>query len=103
LKLDVADEPLPSGGFELIHSRAVITHLVARDVVLDKMIRALNPGGWLLLEEVDGFPLAASGSDFFIRMMYADCQRLDVGQKVVLVVCRPWVNGHRCGGSDEAV
>jgi hypothetical protein len=27
--------------------------------VLDKMIRALRPGGWLLLEEADGFPLTA--------------------------------------------
>jgi len=69
LKLDVVDEPLPSGGFDLIHSRAVLTHLAARDLVLDKMVRALRPGGWLLLEEVDGFPLAASGSEFFIKMM----------------------------------
>jgi SAM-dependent methyltransferase len=69
LKLDVVDEPLPSGDFDLIHSRAVLTHLGARDVVLDKMIRALRPGGWLLLEEADGFPLTASGSEFFIKMM----------------------------------
>ncbi len=69
LKLDVVEETLPSGGFDLIHSRAVLTHLGARDVVLDKMIRALQPGGWLLLEESDGFPLAASGSEFFIKMM----------------------------------
>ena len=69
LKLDVVDEPLPSGGFDLIHSRAVLTHLGARDAVLDKMVRALRPGGWLLLEEVDGFPLTASGSKFFIEMM----------------------------------
>jgi hypothetical protein len=57
------------GGFDLIHSRAGLTHLGARDVVLGKMIRALRPGGWLLLEESDGFPLAASGSDFFIKTM----------------------------------
>jgi SAM-dependent methyltransferase len=69
LKHDVAGDPLPSGGFDLIHSRAVLTHLGARDAVLDKMIRALRPGGWLLLEEVDGFPLTASGSEFFIKMM----------------------------------
>ena len=69
LKLDVVDQPLPSGGFDLIHSRAVLTHLAARDLVLDKMVRALRPGGWLLLEKVDGFPLAASGSEFFIKMM----------------------------------
>jgi SAM-dependent methyltransferase len=69
LRLDVVDEPLPSGGFDLIHTRAVLTHLGARDVVLDKMICALRPGGWLLLEEADGFPLTASGSEFFIEMM----------------------------------
>ena len=31
--------------FDLTHSRGVLTHLSARDVVLDKMIRALRPGG----------------------------------------------------------
>jgi len=60
LKLDVVDEPLPSGGFDFIHSRAVLTHLGALDFVLDKMIRALRPRGWLLLEEADGFPSLGS-------------------------------------------
>lgn len=69
LKLDVVDEPFPSGGFDLIHSRAVLTHLSARDIVLDRIMCALRPGGWLLLEEIDGFPLAASASEFFIKMM----------------------------------
>jgi ubiquinone/menaquinone biosynthesis C-methylase UbiE len=103
LQLNVVDEPLPSGGFDLIHSRAVLTHLGARDVVLDKMTRALRPGGWLLLEEADGFPLTASGSEFFIKMDDADGERVDVGQEVALVVCGTWAAGHRRGRADEAL
>jgi len=50
---DIATEPLPESSFDLIHTRLVLNHLPARDVALAKMVAALRPGGWLLLEEFD--------------------------------------------------
>lgn len=50
---DVVHDPLPEAGFDLIHSRLVLTHLPQRRVVLGGLLRALRPGGWLQLEEFD--------------------------------------------------
>ena len=58
-RLDVATDDLPPGAFDLIHTRAVLMHIPARDMVIDKLMAGLRPGGWLLLEEYDDFPLAA--------------------------------------------
>lgn len=49
---DVARDPLEERTYDLIHTRAVIEHVAARDEALDRMARALRPGGWLLLEEI---------------------------------------------------
>ncbi|HZM84459.1 MAG TPA: class I SAM-dependent methyltransferase [Candidatus Limnocylindrales bacterium] len=39
--------------FDVIHARAVLTHLPERDEVLARLVAALRPGGWLLIEDVD--------------------------------------------------
>lgn len=50
---DVVTEALPSGAFDMVHTRAVLTHLPEADSVLKKMAGAVKPGGWLLVEEMD--------------------------------------------------
>jgi SAM-dependent methyltransferase len=50
---DVVRDPVPEAEFDLIHSRLVLTHLPERDAVLRKLVRALKPGGWLQLDELD--------------------------------------------------
>jgi SAM-dependent methyltransferase len=55
---DIVSDPL-DGAFDLIHARAVLTHLPARDKVLDRLVAALRPGGRLLIEDVDFGPSAS--------------------------------------------
>jgi SAM-dependent methyltransferase len=50
---DVAADPAPGDGFDLVHARAVLTHVPGRDAALASMVSALRPGGWLVLEDVD--------------------------------------------------
>jgi SAM-dependent methyltransferase len=50
---DVVRDPLPEATFDLIHARLVLLHLSERRAVLDRLIRALRPGGWLQLDEWD--------------------------------------------------
>lgn len=50
---DVAAEPAPGRDFDLVHARAVLTHVPGRDRALASMVAALRPGGWLVLEDVD--------------------------------------------------
>ncbi|MEV7625143.1 methyltransferase domain-containing protein [Actinoplanes sp. NPDC089786] len=53
LRHDVAAEPPPGEGFDLVHSRMVLLHVPGRDQALASMIQALRPGGWLVLEDID--------------------------------------------------
>jgi SAM-dependent methyltransferase len=53
LRHDIVHETAPPGGFDLIHARLVLIHLPDRLAVLDKLVGALRPGGWLQLDEFD--------------------------------------------------
>jgi 2-polyprenyl-3-methyl-5-hydroxy-6-metoxy-1,4-benzoquinol methylase len=50
---DIVSDPMPAERFDLIHARLVLVHLLEREEVLQRMIAALKPGGWLLTEEFD--------------------------------------------------
>lgn len=46
---DIVRDPLEVETFDLVHTRAVLDHLPERDVVLEKLVAALRPGGWLVV------------------------------------------------------
>jgi SAM-dependent methyltransferase len=50
---DIVTDPLPEAAFDLIHARLVLNSLPGWEVVLEKLVAALKPGGWLLDEEFD--------------------------------------------------
>jgi SAM-dependent methyltransferase len=50
---DIVNDPLESQAFDLVHARLVLEHLPERDRVLDMLVGALRPGGWLVVEDVD--------------------------------------------------
>jgi len=62
-RCDVVRDPLPDGGFDLVHVRALLMHLHEREEVLDRLVDAVRPGGWLLIEEPDAYPIVAVGAD----------------------------------------
>jgi 2-polyprenyl-3-methyl-5-hydroxy-6-metoxy-1,4-benzoquinol methylase len=68
---DVVTHPVPRGEFDLVHTRALLTHLPARDAVLADLVAALRPGGWLVIEEVDFFPIHACGTGLYRDMTIA--------------------------------
>lgn len=53
VELDVTADPVPGGPFDLVHARALLEHLPARDEVLATLVEQLAPGGWLVVEDVD--------------------------------------------------
>ncbi|MFG1922608.1 class I SAM-dependent methyltransferase [Cryptosporangium sp. NPDC048952] len=56
---DVTTDPLEEDAFDLVHCRALVQHLPDRDAVIARLVRALRPGGVLVLEEgVCGGPSA---------------------------------------------
>jgi SAM-dependent methyltransferase len=50
---DVERDPLPTEAFDLIHERLVLSLLPSAEQTLRKLVAALKPGGWLLVEDYD--------------------------------------------------
>jgi SAM-dependent methyltransferase len=60
---DVVSDDLEAGAFDLIHSRLVLEHLPERDDVVRRLVAALRPGGWLVLEDFDWGSMAVAPGD----------------------------------------
>jgi SAM-dependent methyltransferase len=60
---DVVVDPLPEAEFDLIHARLVLIHIPERLAVLRRVVQALRPVGWLLIEDGDGIVSAQSCFD----------------------------------------
>lgn len=50
---DMATQPPPGDGFDLVHARLVLGRLTDRDGALRMMVASLRPGGRLLVEDAD--------------------------------------------------
>jgi SAM-dependent methyltransferase len=50
---DILAEDLPQAAFELVHTRALLCHLPQREQALSRMVAAVRPRGWILVEEPD--------------------------------------------------
>jgi SAM-dependent methyltransferase len=53
LRHDVGVDQPPEGSFDLVHARLLLTHVPQRIEALASMVRALRPGGWLVIEDAD--------------------------------------------------
>jgi 2-polyprenyl-3-methyl-5-hydroxy-6-metoxy-1,4-benzoquinol methylase len=68
---DIVTDELPIGKFDLVHTRWLLHHLPQPERAIERMIGALRPGGSLLLEEVDFFPVQTSTSLLYVDFMLA--------------------------------
>jgi len=50
---DILRDLLETGHYDLVHCRALLMHLAEPERALARMLAALRPGGWLLVEEGD--------------------------------------------------
>ncbi|SDD58820.1 class I SAM-dependent methyltransferase [Glycomyces harbinensis] len=79
---DIVRDPLPEGEFDIAHARLVLMHLPDRLTALANMVRALRPGGGLLVEDfalahapvletpdTESTALFAEVHDAFVRVM----------------------------------
>jgi SAM-dependent methyltransferase len=87
---DIVTDDLEKDAFDLIHARLVLEHIRERDEVLPRLVAALRPGGWLLLEDYDWVRPSSSphcvGRDLldrcheaFAELLFANGYRDDYG------------------------
>ena len=57
MRHDITTDPLPEAGFDLVHTRLVLSHLPGRDAALARIVSVLKPGGWLMIEEFDSLSM----------------------------------------------
>jgi 2-polyprenyl-3-methyl-5-hydroxy-6-metoxy-1,4-benzoquinol methylase len=50
---DIGTDPVPESAFDLIHARLVLGHVPTREAALTRLVAALKPRGWLVVEELD--------------------------------------------------
>lgn len=50
---DILEDELESGAYDLVHSRFLLEHLPGYRDALARMVDALAPGGWIVVEDVD--------------------------------------------------
>jgi SAM-dependent methyltransferase len=62
---------LPGDAYDLIHARMLLMHLPTREKFLEEMAGALRPGGWLLVEEMDVYPLQTLAEGLFAEVVNA--------------------------------
>ena len=51
--VDVTIDAIGDGEFDLVHARGVLQHLAQREPVLDRMVTAAKPGGWVVVTDTD--------------------------------------------------
>jgi SAM-dependent methyltransferase len=61
-RCDITMDELEADAYDLVHCRWLLMHLDDPGAALHRMARALRPGGWLLVEEVDGRSMIAIDS-----------------------------------------
>jgi SAM-dependent methyltransferase len=66
-RLDITEAELEADSFDLVHARYVLLHIHEYKKALSNMVRALKPGGWLVLEEPDfatGMPASGDAANW---------------------------------------
>lgn len=76
-QLDLRSDSLPEHSFDLVHTRFVLGHIPERVEILNKLVGALRPGGWLLLEELDCFAWGAIDSGLHPDVVLAGLELLE--------------------------
>jgi SAM-dependent methyltransferase len=73
VRRDVVADGLPGDGYDLVHARALLMHLPRPEDLIGEMAARLRPGGVLLLEEADFYPITATASGLYLELFEASC------------------------------
>ncbi|HEV8625235.1 MAG TPA: methyltransferase domain-containing protein, partial [Acidimicrobiia bacterium] len=67
---DVLAGGLPGDAYDLVHARALLMHLPTREKLVGEMAATLRAGGWLLVEDLDTYPLQTLAEGVYADVMH---------------------------------
>ena len=111
---DITTDELEADAYDLVHSRLLLLHLSDPGAALERMVRALKPGGWLVTEEADwglfelgGHPDAAWASalvhDLFARHAETGVRYPYFGRQLPGLVARHGLNEFDASATTDVV
>jgi SAM-dependent methyltransferase len=78
-QMDLAVDELPRDAFDFVHTRLVLLHVPERDRVLRRLADALRPGGIIMVEEDDIFPVFATAEGAYLAAWQAFLRVMQAG------------------------
>ncbi|MGF6889642.1 SAM-dependent methyltransferase [Nocardia sp. GAS34] len=77
LEHDAVRDTFPPACFDVVHARALLSHLRERDDVLARAAEWVRPGGWLVIEDVCLHPSLESSNPLFRAVAEAGVKLLE--------------------------
>lgn len=71
LEHNLLTDDFPAGSFDVIHARAVLEHIPAREEALDRIAQWLAPDGALVLVDCASYPIETSRNDVYRKALQA--------------------------------
>jgi 2-polyprenyl-3-methyl-5-hydroxy-6-metoxy-1,4-benzoquinol methylase len=111
-RLDIRTDPLPEGGFDLIHARLVLQHLSDRQEVLNRLAATLTRGSWIVIEELDwayfGWEPADPALNAITEAVLAFAEQaggveINYGRQVLTALNRAGATDLRCRGRAQII
>ncbi|MBU9589671.1 class I SAM-dependent methyltransferase [Burkholderia multivorans] len=70
-------DDFPAGSFDVVHARALLCHLPAREEILTRAVTWVRPGGWLVIEDVSLRPSLETVNPLFRKIAEAGITLLE--------------------------
>ena len=69
-QLDILEDDIETDHYDLVHARFLLMHVSSPERALAKMVAAIKPGGWLLVEDGDYTNFAAVDRDHALSAVF---------------------------------
>lgn len=70
-------DDFPAASFDVVHARALLCHLPEREDILNRAMRWIRPGGWLVIEDLSLQPSLNTANPLFRKVAQAGITLLE--------------------------
>ncbi|SFM97992.1 Methyltransferase domain-containing protein [Izhakiella capsodis] len=74
---NIVTDDFPAASFDVVHARALLSHLTEREAILTRIASWVRPGGWLIIEDVSLQPSLSTTNPLFRKIALAGITLLE--------------------------